>query len=454
MRTRLTGWLVLVAIVAGCTSAARESRTRFAAVREPDAELVRALRELPPSNTDIPGSNGLGRASLAEVLSGASARSPQLAAAYYRWKAAVDNIGTAVAMPEAMLEYREYIEAADANIRRMDAVRGVMLTQMITNPGTLAARQRMLAADADVMAEEFEAARREVRRRVISAYADIQVLDERGRILRELLEIAQSIETLMEAMVETGMASQADLLRMQIEREEMQSDLAGIGLRRPALVRGLEAASGLRLSDTVQLDPLAFALRDLPPKAELLIALDRNPMLQMSHAMARAARAKVDEAGWMWAPDFVLGVEWMQMNMPHGMPFTSSIGVIGGVTIPWQFHVNAARSDSAKATELAARLMIAQKRLDLAAELELMIYELADARRMVELVSQGTLPKSRQALELVRTDFATGKASLTDVLSTLNSVLAGELTLAGARGMGLRAQAAIQAMTGVAFETP
>lgn len=439
---------------AGCTSAARESRARFNAVREPDAALVRALQEMPRSSADVPHSNGTNQASLADVLAGASARSPQLAAAYYRWKAAVDNIGTAVAMPDAMLEYREFIDASDLNIRRMDAMRGVMLTQMITNPGTLAARQRMLAADADVMAEEFEAARREVRRRVIAAYADIQVLDERQRILHELVETTVGLESLMETMVETAMASQADLLRMQIEREEMQSDLAAIDLRRPALLRALEAASGMRLSDTVRLDALEYTPRELPPRAELLVALDSNPMLQMSHAMARAARAKVDEAGWMWAPDFVLGVEWMQMNTPRGMPFTSSVGVIGGVTIPWQFHVNSARTDSAKAAEMSARMVIAQKRLDLSAELELMIYELADARRMIELVSQGTLPKSRQALELVRTDFATGKASLTDVLSTLNSVLAGELTLAGARGMALRAQAAIEAMTGVAFETP
>lgn len=440
--------LTVLLFVAACASTAE--RARLESVPEPDLRaLSNALDDVYSADRTRLTPEAMSRASLPEVLRMSQTRSPLLAASYYRWKAAVDRIGTAFEMPEAMVEYREFMQAEKANIRLMDERRSVMLSQMFPNPGKVVAREDMLAAEAGAMAEEFNAVRRELRSHVIAAYVDVQALDARAAILRQLVALAKGVETLMEPMVATGEATQAELLRMQVEREEMESDLAALALRRPALVKMLEAASGVIFAPAVVVDPLpAVKLAQLPSQAERLVALETHPMLQMIHAQARVADAKVVESRWMWVPDFFVAAEWMQMNVPADMPFESAVAFRVGITIPWSFGANAARSNAAEAERMAAKLVIAQKRLDLSAELETTLFELADAERMLDLLSVSILPKARQALELIQADFSSDRADLTDVISTWQAWLGGELSLIRARAEALKARAQIESLLG------
>jgi outer membrane protein, heavy metal efflux system len=438
-------------IIAGCSSAARSQRARLEATQEPDwSALSAAMDEAMSGKSSIQPEAGLRQVSLDELLRMTQTRSPLLGAAYYRWKAAVERIGTAFEMPEAMLEYREFMQAENSNIRLMDERRSVMLSQMFPNPGKLVARQDMLAADAEVMSEEFDAVRRELRARVIASYVNVQALDSRADILGQLVGLARDLESLMEPMFSTGEASQADLLRMQVEREEMESDLASLALRRLALLKVLEAASGVALDRNAKLDALPAVKRvEAPSRVEQLIALEAHPMVQMSHAQARVAQAKVIEARWMWVPDFFVAAEWMQMNVRSDMPFESAVAFRVGITIPWNFGANAARSNAAEAERMAAKFVIAQKRLDLQAELDAMLFELADAERMMDLQEKSILPKARQALELIRTDFSSSKATLTDVISAWQAWLGSELSFVMARSDALKARAAVEALTGL-----
>lgn len=447
--------LAAIAALAGCTAEARRARLDFEQVPEPFSRAVGEAR----NGTSTEGSGrppaALASISLAEVLRLSELRSPSLAAAYYRWRAAVAEIGTAVELPDAMLEYFEGIEDKRANVMLDGGKRGVMFTQPITNPGKLAAREKMLAAEAGVMSQDFDAMRREVRFRATSAYYDLQALDARVAVLEQIAEIARDVEKSMDPMVASGMASQSDLLRMQVERAEMESDLQGLKLRRAALVRLLVAASGVDLLPDVKLDPLLVspALTALPDRARLAVALEENPMLKMEHARAVVAHARRIEANWMWVPDFVVGAGWMDMGSPMGERGTwSGVEVRAGISIPWQFHVSKARSDAAAANELAAKFVVEQKRLDLFAELETALFELADAERMLKLFSGEVVPKARMALDLVRADYSTGKAKLIDLLSAQRSRLAGELSMINARTDVLKARAMLAALTGLTLK--
>ncbi|MCQ3950723.1 MAG: hypothetical protein DPW14_13020, partial [Planctomycetes bacterium] len=362
------------------------------------------------------------------------------------------EIGTAVEIPEAMLEYFENIEDRRSNIMLDGGKRGVMFTQEITNPGKLVAREKMLSAEAQVMAQDFDAFRRQARLRATAAYYELQSLDARVEITGRVAQMAADVEEAMEPMLASGMATQADLLRMQVERAEMESELTGLKLRRPALVRQLASASGVELATDVKLEPLLGAVRltRVPERARLYVAIEENPMLRMEHARAAVAQARQVEANWMWVPDFLVGASWMDMGTPMGEGGTwSAVSVRAGISIPWQFHVSKARSDAAAANELAARLVVEQRKLDLLAELDFALYELSDAERMHKLLSDEVLPKARMALELVRADFSTGKARLSDVLGAQRTLLAGEVSSIRARTDVLKARAMLLSLTGM-----
>ena len=156
----------------------------------------------------------------------------------------------------------------------------------------------------------------------------------------------------------------------------------------------------------------------------------------------------------MWVPDFVVGASWMDMGTPMGEGGTwSAVSVRAGISIPWQFHVSKARSDAAAANELAARLVVEQRKLDLMAELDMALFELSDAERMQKLLADDVLPKARMALDLVRTDFSTGKARLSDVLGAQRSVLAGEISRIRTRAEVLKARAMLLSLTGLQLKS-
>lgn len=436
--------------VAGCTAEARLARHEFESVPVPVARALSEASQGRSGATSAPAV--LSSLTLEELLRLTELRSPGLAAAYHRWRGAVAEIGTAVEIPEAMLEYFENIEDRRSNIMLDGGKRGVMFTQEITNPGKLVAREKMLSAEAQVMAQDFDAFRRQARLRAAVAYYELQSLDARVQITAQLAQIAADVEEAMGPMIASGMASQADLLRMQVERAEMESELAGLKLRRPALVRQLVSASGVEVAPDVKLEPLLAAVRltRVPGRAKLHVAVEENPMLRMEHARAAVAQARQVEANWMWVPDFLVGAGWMDMGTPMGEGGTwSAVSVRAGISIPWQFHVSKARSDAAAANEMAARLVVEQRKLDLLAELDFALFELSDAERMHQLLNDEVLPKARMALELVRADFATGKARLGDVLGAQRTLLAGEVSNVRARTEVLKARAMLQSLTGL-----
>ncbi len=437
-------------LLASCTTDARVARHEFDRVPAPVVEAMHQARA--SATAGAHAAPALKSVTLAELLRQSDLRSPGLAAAYHRWRAAVAEIGTAVEIPEAMLEFYEGIEDARSNIMLDGGKRGVMFTQPITNPGKLVAREKMLAAEATVMAQDYDAIRRNVRLRATMSYFDLQALDARVVVTGELVGLMRSLEESMEPMLASGMATQAEFLRMQVERAEMESDLASLKLRRGALVRQLVAASGVELAPDVKLEALAFASARtlLPERTRLFVAVEENPMLRMEHARAAVAHARRVEAHWMWVPDFVVGASWMDMGSPMGEGGTwSGVSVRAGISIPWQFHVNKARSDAAAANELAARLVVEQRKLDLLAELDFALFELADAERMQKLLDDDVLPKARMALDLVRSDFTTGKARFGDVLGAQRSLLAGELSRIRARTEVLKARAMLLSLTGL-----
>src|SRR5262245_31816311 len=113
---QLLAGLAAAAILASCTAEARIARYEFEQVPAPVARALDDARRGGKSSSPPAPQAALGAVSLAELLRLSELRSPALAAAYHRWRAAVAEIGTAVELPMAMLEYFEAIEDPRSNI--------------------------------------------------------------------------------------------------------------------------------------------------------------------------------------------------------------------------------------------------------------------------------------------------------------------------------------------------
>jgi outer membrane protein TolC len=130
-----------------------------------------------------------------------------------------------------------------------------------------------------------------------------------------------------------------------------------------------------------------------------------------------------------------------------------AFAVKAGISIPWQFHVNLARGNAARAEEQAAKFLVQQKRLDLQSRLAAQEFAYSDAARLIELYDETVLPKARQTLELIRADFTTERATLTDVLDSERALLAAELSVINARTDLRKARARLESLVARDLET-
>jgi outer membrane protein, heavy metal efflux system len=451
MHTRILAILVLL-LPAACTSSASRERAAF---REFDPERAAVIAAALNEAQEPPPAVHDGVLALPALIREAELRSPRLAAAYQKWRASVSGITTSTALPDARLSYTYFMNSIDERVGPIE--HRLMLEQMVPNPGKLVARQEAAAGNARAMRANFEATRLGLREQLLSAYADLQALDSRISVIERMAEILRDIEQVVEARVTAGLTPQSALLRIQVEAERLESDARTLERRRPALIATLEAVTGLALPEDARTDPAPEgAAPALPRTAALLAHTLAHPTLEAEFAKVAIASARVDEAGWMWVPDFMFGFEYMVMDrMENRMADEGrqAIGLTAGITIPWQFHVNKARDDAAKAEEQAARFMAEQQRLDLTSRLAAQEFAYGDAARLIELYTVTVLPKARQTLELMRGDFTAERATLTDVLDAERSLLAAELSLINARADLLKARARIQSLIARDLET-
>ena len=449
-------------LLSACTSAASRERESFDRYDEKRlAEVADAFQELPqgnePGEANEPGLTGT--LDLEQLIRLSESRSPRLSVAYEKWRGAVSGITAATAFPDATLSYTEFIRSIETRLGPIE--RRFMLQQRIPNPGKLVAREEQAAGVASAMQANFEATRLGLRESLLIAYLDLQALDARLSIMNQLAATLRSIEGVIEARVTASLAPQSALLRVQVEAERLESDAQSLEQRRPAVASVLSAIVGTRISSDAHAvglgseSPLA-----LPQEAKLYAFAMDHPSVQEEYARVAIANAKVDEAGWMWVPDMFFGLEYQMVGKPD-IPSAmlpsdygeDAVAVTVGITIPWQFHVNLARGDMARAERQAARFMVDQRRLDIGARLKQELFARSDAVRLIGLYEETVLPKARQTLELVQSEFTSDSVTLTDVLDAERALLAAELSLVNARVDMLRAEARIESIVARELES-
>lgn len=188
-------------------------------------------------------------------------------------------------------------------------------TQQFPWFGTLAAKAELADARAAVQGEQVAARRLELVFELKQAY--YQLYEARGRqaIIRRKLEVLAALERVSLARVSSGQASTADVLRIQIQREELEQELAILettALPPQATINQLldrPVTAPIPVADT-----LAFA--EMPYERERLLAAigAEHPRIRQfgqQQEVARRALAVNERAG---QPSFGLGLDYILVD--------------------------------------------------------------------------------------------------------------------------------------------
>lgn len=339
-------------------------------------------------------------------------RHPQVEAAYYEWLASVENITRARSLPDPQLTFE-----ADISKMIMSVMPGMMMD--FPGPGKLRTAANVATEESGMRYFQFEAAVLQVAYGFKKAWYELRLVDERIRVNQEMVVLLQDLERQAQALTEVGKGTSQDLLRTQIEKDRLETELANLRDSRQAFVVQFKAALGLGAGDPTPPQPRALASSSISMSGDRILttALSKNPRLKEMESDVRRAEASLVLAERSRISDFALGVEADVKASPM------FVRPSAGITLPiWRDKI-AAEIAEASALQGASRARLSNERLTLTVEVAMKSYQYRESTRLLALLQNSLLPKARQSLELARAGYSGGTTDFIDLIDAQRTLL-------------------------------
>lgn len=408
--------VALAVALAGCTgtptASERQSRADVEAVRS-KYRPGEAKPTLPNLSKDSP---------LADYLRFAMLNNPRVEAEYYAWAASVERITGARSLPDPRITFEADITSVIETV-----MPGLMID--LPGPGKLRAAGDVAAGESRVTYFRFESEGLRTAMALKSAYFRLHFLEDTLRVQRDTRALLGDLETQAQQQVAAGRSGIQDVLRAQIDREQLTTQIANLEDSRSVLLAEFRSALGLRPDDPTVPVPSTFEASPPPPPADQILALAaaHNPQLRQMEAEVRRGEAMIDLARTSRVPDFSIGIEADVKASPVMWRPT------GSITLPiWRDKI-AAEIAAAQFEKRSSEARLSAEQIGVAADLASMLYMYRESTRNSDLYATTLLPKARQSLDAARSGYAAGRSSFLDVIDAERQLLVFDLSLVEAR---------------------
>jgi len=395
-------------------------------------------------------------ATLDDYLRFAARHNPGLEAAFHRWRAALAQVPQAGSLPDPQASFGIVLDEVDRSATYMGE--RYSLAQMFPWFGKRQLRGDVALADAVAAGQRFEAARLELVVQVTRAYTEYAYLEQAVQIARDNRELLVRLESVAGARYRAGTASQADLIRAQVELDRAEDLIQSLADIRGAAAAELNAALGrpvLSPLPAVAGSAVEQAFAPLPELADeqwLTLATDRNPELAAMRRETAGRQLAINLAHREYYPDIMVGIEYARggsarMSRMDGGGADMVTGMVS-INLPlWRGRRDAGVQE-ALARYSFMTSQVRERELALAVELKLALFAYRDSRRKLELFGGALLPKARQSLATTETAYRVGEAGFTDLVDAQRIVLEFALAHARAAADGAQAAARLRALVG------
>ncbi len=398
--------LLVLSLLAGCKGISTPGEHAARRDLKTVTEAYRPGRQKPQLPALTPDSG------FSNFLAFALLNSPRVEAAYYDWAASVERVTVERSLPDPKLTFESDI--ADLV---MTVMPGIM--QEFPGPGKLKARAGVAAAESNGKYFAFEAAVLQTAFDVKRSCYELIFLDERLRINRDMLSLLGDLERIARTQNEVGKGTLQDVLRAQIERDRVGTEIVTLQDSRRPMLAALKAALGLTHDQPDAPVPARLETTDANPDSDelLRIGFARNPRLKAMEADVRAAQAGIAMAYKERVPDFGLGL------MADVKASPTMFRPLAEMTLPIWRDKLAAQVTQAKAVELAARARLSAEQIALATEFAEKSFACRETSRNLALLQNQLIPKARQSLELARAGYLSGTIAFLNLIDAERTLL-------------------------------
>lgn len=302
--------------------------------------------------------------------------------------------------------------------------RGISTMQEFPYPGKLKLRGQIAEKEVEAERWNLEAARRQIRAEVKSAYFELWSVDQALAITQKNKDLLDKLARIAEEKYKVGKGLQQDVLRAQLEVSRILRTLTRLNQRRSTLVTKLNTLL-LRPPDTpigqlapVEKSALTYSLDELTEES-----VKNSPEIKRQEQIIEQSQYAVNLARKEYFPDFLAGYDYQQRpDLPDMHGFNVGINVPIFYRKKQREGVREANFalESTKQTRESLRTA-------LFFQVKEQYLQAKASDELLTLYTSGLVPQSALALESSLAAYQTGTLDFESLISNFTSLLEYEI---------------------------
>lgn len=388
---------------------------------------------------------------LQKYLQIAAERNPSLEADFYRYLAALQKGPQVGSLPDPEVMFGYFISPIETRLGPQTA--RVSVSQMFPWFGTLDAREDAAVLQAKAQFASFQDHRNRLFYRVKEKWSSLYIINKKISILDENIEIMETLLDITLQEYQTGTGNQADVLQAQIELEDLRVQKQQLIDDKHVLIREFNELLNTTGTDTTLGIPSSLKPVELSIGKEQLmqLVLENNPKLNRLYFREQSAEASLTAARLSGYPSFGIGAGYMFIEeRPMTLPNNGKNAFVANLTVQiplFRDKYKAKKRQAALQKNVIEYEQIAAKD-NLITAVESALRDYREAKRNYELYSEIQIQRSRQALDILQQQYATGEADFEELLRLQRKILQYRLAKQKALGNMYIAKARIEYLYG------
>jgi len=369
-------------------------------------------------------------------------------AEFEQWKATLEQIPQAKALPDLEFTYERVIEMSQTKV-------GVM--QVFPWFGEIKAKTDAASSSANAAQKRYEAKKLELFFTVKEAFFEYVYLASAIESTKESLELIKHLEEVARAKYISATAYHPDVIRAQVELAKAEEQLKSIEQMREPVVARLNAALNRKSPGMLPWPrKQQFQANKVDHRQVLEMLKTRNPQLQAMELDVHSARSQIEVARKRSYPNIGVGVGLMDTDseMSGSSGNNNSLMLMFGANIPlWSSSYRAGKLQAQAELRRASHQKIEAENTLVASAHEV-LYELDDSAREMKLYGDILVPKSKQLLGASETAYKAGTIDFLSLIDAQQTLLGFQLQYERAAANNQQRLAELEMLVGAELLPP
>lgn len=363
--------------------------------------------------------------SLDALIEEAAANNPGIQQAYQKWQAAEYKVKSVKSLPDPMASYGYFGENVETRVGPQQQKYGV--SQKIPFPGKLSLQGKAQAKHAQMLKEQYEAAKSEIIKNVKFVYYDLFWVDKAIQVTEEEKKILENLEQVARRKYESNLTSQQDVIKAQVELTKLTDKLYLLNQNRKSLTAKMNSILN-RDSNTNIPGILDVAFSDFVFSLESLIETAKESRQELKMLQLAVERADYEKslAKMSYLPDFTFGVDYIEVGggtTTHPEDGKDAWVAMASVNLPLWFNKNASQVKEKKAELAAAEHNSFNMENTIVYEVEDVYFKISAYKDILSLYKTSLIPQSDQAFDAARLAYESGQVDFLNWLDAERNLL-------------------------------